>query len=130
MVHAGLLPSWGPDEAETLARAAEAVLARRDGLERLAAGARRWRPDLEGEDRVAAAVRVFTRVRTVRPDGLPQLRFTGPPAAAPDGGRPWFEGSPVPRRGSRSSSGTGRSSASTAPAGWPASTAAASTAVG
>lgn len=99
LVHAGLLPAWDLPEAEALA----AELAGRLGgdagweaLAELARGARRWRPDLEGRDRLAAALRVFTRLRTVRPDGSPQLGFTGRPEAAPDGGRPWYELSPVP----------------------------------
>jgi len=99
LVHAGLLPAWGLDEAEALA----AELAGRlggdggwDALGDLARGAHRWRPDLEGRDRLSAAARILTRLRTVRPDGSPQLGYTGRPEAAPDGGRPWFELSPVP----------------------------------
>ena len=93
MVHAGLHPSWGLDEALDLAHEVSDFLQRTGGLEALHARRKvKWRSDLEGCDRLAAALGIFTRVRVVRPDGRPKLSFTGPPEDAPKDCRPWFDG--------------------------------------
>jgi bis(5'-nucleosyl)-tetraphosphatase (symmetrical) len=102
LVHAGLLPTWGLEEAVALADELSGWLGGPDSEEALAdlaRGTRHWRPDLVGCDRLSAAAAVFTRLRTVRADGSPNLGFTGPPGAAPEGCRPWFESSPVPGPG-------------------------------
>jgi bis(5'-nucleosyl)-tetraphosphatase (symmetrical) len=86
LVHAGLLPSWSRDEAEELARAAEVELRDR----------RRRRGLLEemrdaGEARqLVRAAGVFTRIRTLDSSGA-LSPFSGPPAEAAEGLRPWFE---------------------------------------
>lgn len=94
MVHAGLWPGWTADEAERIARAASA------GIENLLDRSRTkpkpiWEPELDGVERQAAAAAVFTLLRTVHADGRPDFRYTGPPEGAPEGCRPWFEGSRV-----------------------------------
>jgi bis(5'-nucleosyl)-tetraphosphatase (symmetrical) len=103
MVHAGLWPGWGFDELDSLATdVAERVggPGSRSFLTRLATKPRpKWRADLSGEDRLAAATAIFTRLRVVRSDGRPKLGFTGSPDEAPDGYRPWFELSQVVGQG-------------------------------
>jgi bis(5'-nucleosyl)-tetraphosphatase (symmetrical) len=90
MVHAGLWPGWSVAEAEDLARSISARLD--ELLPRLNARPRPvWGPELDGDERLAAAAAIFTLVRTVRSDGRPRLGFTGHPDRAPAGSRPWFE---------------------------------------
>jgi bis(5'-nucleosyl)-tetraphosphatase (symmetrical) len=105
MVHAGLIPSWDEDEVLTLARQALERLSDEGGrtfLEQVCRKPRpRWRAGIDGDERIAAAATVFTRARVVRPGGETLIGFTGPPAAAPDGCRPWFHGSEVLERGMR-----------------------------
>jgi bis(5'-nucleosyl)-tetraphosphatase (symmetrical) len=105
MVHAGLMPSWDEDDALALAHQARDRLnddGDREFLEQLCRKPRpRWRASIGGDERIAAAVSVFTRARVVGPDGEPELGFTGPPEAAPDGCKPWFEGSDIVERGMR-----------------------------
>ncbi len=95
LVHAGLAPSWSA--ATALAEAAELERALRgseaaDLLADLAAAPPiAWRAGLPPARRRIAALQVLTRLRTCRPSGLPCLGFSGPPAEAPPGCRPWFE---------------------------------------
>lgn len=74
MVHAGLLPGWSLDEAESLARKAEKKL----------------KGDRLGKS-LRTVVDAFTRLRTCNEAGEMCLEFTGPPEQAPKGFRPWFE---------------------------------------
>ncbi|GAG40522.1 unnamed protein product, partial [marine sediment metagenome] len=82
MVHAGLWPGWDVEDAAGLALGASDRLAGPGGhefLSRLNTKPRiKWRTDLEGDDRLAAAAAIFTRLRVVRSDGRPKLDFTGP----------------------------------------------------
>jgi bis(5'-nucleosyl)-tetraphosphatase (symmetrical) len=79
MVHAGLLPTWSLDEAESLARRAEQRI--RSGLL---------------EETLKKAVNAFTRLRTCNEAGEMCLDFAGPPEDAPKGCRPWFELANIP----------------------------------
>lgn len=95
LVHAGFLPEWSWSKIEKRARAAEAALARdrRDFLSALYAllkGRPASRPS-PGVVRAARSAIVFTRIRTVGPDGVPDLDFDSPPEAIPPAHRPWFE---------------------------------------
>jgi bis(5'-nucleosyl)-tetraphosphatase (symmetrical) len=105
MVHAGLWPRWEMDEVIALATEASDRLsgpAGREFLLRLSTKPRpRWLAGVKGDDRLAAAVSIFTRLRIVRPDGRPKLGFTGPPEEAPAGCVPWFMGSRVVEGGFR-----------------------------
>lgn len=98
LVHAGLMPDWDLAEAEHLA--AEASQRLRVLLPRLVTRPRpRWSREAAGDDRLAAAVGIFTRLRVVRADGRPKMGFVARPESAPEGVRPWYESSQVVRRG-------------------------------
>jgi bis(5'-nucleosyl)-tetraphosphatase (symmetrical) len=103
MVHGGLMPEW---DIELACGLADAVAARLSGSEdetfmgRLVGNRKTaWHPDLEGDERLAAAAAVFTRMRMVGPDGRGRLAFNGSPDVAPEGWRPWFATSAVLRQG-------------------------------
>lgn len=89
VVHAGLMPDWSVAEAEVLA--AEGAAAIRSGRIKDLYRKVVWSPELEGMDRVAAAVSVMTRIRMVGKDGLPIFPFWGPREKGPKGAKPWFE---------------------------------------
>jgi bis(5'-nucleosyl)-tetraphosphatase (symmetrical) len=95
LVHAGLLPGWTAVEAEAVARETEGVLRGPDGSRLLAAFQKkeveRWQRGLAGRDRIRAALAGFSRLRTLARDGRPCAEFSGPPAEAPRGCRPWYE---------------------------------------
>lgn len=88
LVHAGLLPAWTPDEARSWAVELEALLGSPAEPGLLARG------ETEGTDRRSEELRralfAFTLLRTCSADGEP-CRFSGPPAEAPPGCRPWYE---------------------------------------
>jgi bis(5'-nucleosyl)-tetraphosphatase (symmetrical) len=94
MVHAGLLPQWTVAEADRWARDAAAALAGphyRTLLHTLFHDApAQWSPALSGFERLAAIVRVLTRIRVCTPDGQMAATFSGPPGDAPPGYLPWF----------------------------------------
>jgi bis(5'-nucleosyl)-tetraphosphatase (symmetrical) len=103
MVHAGLMPDWSIELTCRLADAAAVRLAG-DGwvafLEKVAATRfRSWHPGLEGEELIASAVAMFTRMRMVGADGRARLRYTGAPGDAPAGWLPWFRRSAALRQG-------------------------------
>lgn len=89
LVHAGLMPDWSLEEAEELALA---VAARIEHLLPIVASKPRprWGEPTVGDERLAAAAAIFTRLRVVRADGRPQMSFTAAPEEAPNGIRPWF----------------------------------------
>lgn len=94
MVHAGLFPEWAPAEAERLAREVEERLQGEKGVKLLASidqkTAERWKEGLSGHERARAALAGFARLRTLHEDGRMCSDFSGPPAAAPKGCRPWY----------------------------------------
>jgi bis(5'-nucleosyl)-tetraphosphatase (symmetrical) len=95
LVHAGILPCWSAEDAERLAGEAEEALQSRDAgriLESLGEQPEEpWSETLRGIERVRLILQVLTRLRTCTRDGIPCLDFSGPPAEAPPGCRPWFE---------------------------------------
>jgi bis(5'-nucleosyl)-tetraphosphatase (symmetrical) len=102
-VHAGVPPQWST--AQTLACAAEVQrrLARDDYRAFLADmygnKPKRWRDDLEGNDRLRFIVNALTRLRVVDvEDGAMRLKFKAAAREAPEGTVPWFE---HPRRATR-----------------------------
>ncbi|AMN46702.1 diadenosine tetraphosphatase [Steroidobacter denitrificans] len=103
MIHAGLPPQWDlataracADEVETALRDADqgpALLAAMYGNQ-----PDRWSPGLQGMNRLRFITNCFTRLRYCRTDGSLELKFKGPPDAAPPGIMPWFR---TPGRRSR-----------------------------
>jgi len=103
MVHGGLMPEWSVEVACGLADAVATWLAETGGelvFEKLYADRKQvWHSELEGDQRLAAAAAVFTRMRMVGPDGRAHLGFNGSPEDAPGAWRPWFATSAVLRQG-------------------------------
>lgn len=101
MVHAGIHPRWDPLLTVKLAREVEQALRGPDWrtLMKGLYGDRpaQWSPGLAGQDRLRFIINCLTRLRACRPDGQPELSWSGPPAELPPGLVPWFE---VPGRAS------------------------------
>ncbi len=93
MVHAGLHPRWTIEQAVSLAKEVEGVLAGPDYntlLQELFHGpTRQWDPAATGMERLVSIARVFTRLRTISLTGEISS-FSGPPEDAPAGFMPWF----------------------------------------
>ena len=93
MVHAGLLPQWTADQAASLAREVEAAFAGNAFRPTLQAlfhePVTTWTPALQGSLRLAAIVRILTRLRACSPAGETS-NFSGPPDEVPAGYLPWF----------------------------------------
>ncbi len=86
LVHAGLLPTWTPQEALRLAQTAEDALG---GVDPEAFLRRLYGPKSElGE--VHRAVEVLTRIRICTPAGAADLSFKGGLEQVPPGFFPWF----------------------------------------
>ncbi len=88
LVHAGLLPSWKPKQAERLARAIEQRL-RGPAAKAILSHHPRGKLDAETQQ-LRTALAVMTRLRTLDATGQPSS-YSGPPKNAPAGHRPWFE---------------------------------------
>lgn len=97
LFHAGLLPAWSAEQAESLARGVESALQAPEGRELLAGYTARngsFDDDCHGDEpggRASCTLAVLTLLRVVRADGRPRCGFTGRPAEAPPGDLPWFE---------------------------------------
>jgi len=83
MVHAGLLPPWSAADAEAIARDIEATGLPDSLLGSWRKAPRRWRDDLEPDDRRALALAAFATLRCVDHEGAMDRDFDGPPA--------WFD---------------------------------------
>lgn len=105
MVHAGLAPDWNIELTSGLADAAAAKIGGTEGDEMIrglyANRNAAWTPDLRGDDQLAAAVAIFTRMRMVDSDRCARFDFAGPPGLAPDGWKPWYTKSAVRSQGYR-----------------------------
>jgi bis(5'-nucleosyl)-tetraphosphatase (symmetrical) len=105
MVHAGLAPDWSIDLTVGLAEAVAARIAAPDSDEviRMLYAKRKaaWNVDLRGDEQIAAATAIFSRMRMVDAGGHAQLDFAGPPGTAPDGWKPWYVTSAVRSQGYR-----------------------------
>ena len=89
LVHAGLLPHWTPEEAESVARRLERVL--RDPDRRRSLNDRRLElPEDSPWIAPRAELSVFAGLRTCTAAGEP-CKFKGPPDEAPPGCLPWFQ---------------------------------------
>jgi bis(5'-nucleosyl)-tetraphosphatase (symmetrical) len=95
LVHAGLMPAWTPQQAVSLSREVEAMLASDDANRFLGVlygdEPRTWRDELTGDDRLRAIVNACTRMRFCTPDGMMEFREKRGRAHTPPGFRPWFE---------------------------------------
>jgi len=102
MVHAGLLPEWTPELAESLARELEDVLrgsGYRDFLARMYGNEpRRWEPGLAGQDRLRLVANAMTRLRYLHPNGDMEYQHKCAPGDAPAELIPWYA---MPDRQSR-----------------------------
>jgi bis(5'-nucleosyl)-tetraphosphatase (symmetrical) len=100
MVHAGLLPQWSIDQAQSLAGEVETALRGPKYREFLAhlygARPRAWRDDVAGWDRLRVIVNALARLRFCSADGEMELAAKG--GSAPTGYRPWFEFRPAGER--------------------------------
>lgn len=95
MVHAGLLPEWTPELAESLAHELEAALRgpnwRQFLKEMYGNEPRRWDPSLSGQDRLRLVANVMTRTRYLHEDGGLEFQHKCAPVDAPDTLTPWFD---------------------------------------
>lgn len=99
MVHAGLLPQWTVEQAIGLAAEVESALrgaGYRDFLEKMYGNQpSKWHESLHGVDRLRVITNVMTRIRTCKPTGEMNFKFTGELQDIPAGYLPWFD---VPHR--------------------------------
>ena len=101
LVHAGLLPQWSVEQAESLAREVEAEL-RGDNyatfLARMYGNTPHlWDDSLSGYKRLRFIVNAFTRMRICNEQGEMEFRFKGEVENIPEGYLPWFD---IPKRAS------------------------------
>jgi bis(5'-nucleosyl)-tetraphosphatase (symmetrical) len=95
MVHAGVAPAWDLALTLELAAGIEAELAGPALADVLRAmfgnEPARWKPRLEGADRLRFAINAFTRIRYVDERGTLDFKTKDGAAKAPKGLVPWFE---------------------------------------
>lgn len=95
LVHAGLLPQWSAERAQTLGREVQETLRGpryREFLAALYGGEPdRWDDALRGADRLRVIVNAMTRMRFCTPDGVMEFHTKGEATAAPPGYLPWFD---------------------------------------
>jgi bis(5'-nucleosyl)-tetraphosphatase (symmetrical) len=105
VVHAGLAPDWNIDLTRGLAETVAARLAGPDSDEVIRMLYTRrdlsWNVDLRGDEQLAAATAIFSRMRMVDSEGRARLDFAGPPGTAPNGWKPWYVKSAVRSQGYR-----------------------------
>jgi bis(5'-nucleosyl)-tetraphosphatase (symmetrical) len=95
VVHAGVMPSWTPAQANALGDEVETMLQ----SERWPAFARnmygnqpdQWSDALTGDDRLRAIVNATTRMRVLDEDGAMEFDYKGTYEEIPDGRTAWFE---------------------------------------
>jgi bis(5'-nucleosyl)-tetraphosphatase (symmetrical) len=94
MVHAGLWPTWTPDDAVTYAQEVSNAL-KQSGWRYVFASMygnlpQRWHDDLSGDDRLRALINICTRMRYLKADGTLDFKTTAAPDQAPCGLVPWY----------------------------------------
>lgn len=102
LVHAGLLPGWGIEQAGYLAQEVEAVLRDANIFQESAPRLYgnypdHWQDSLQGENRWRVIINAMTRLRVCTSEGKMNFAFKGNPANIPAGYLPWFD---VPHRAS------------------------------
>ncbi|MWJ29261.1 symmetrical bis(5'-nucleosyl)-tetraphosphatase [Halomonas sp. ZH2S] len=95
MTHAGLLPQWTLDQAEALGAEVNAALTgERAGafLKQMYGNQpRRWRPELEGIERLRMITNALTRMRFIDAEGRLDFEAKEGLDSAPKGFAPWFQ---------------------------------------
>jgi bis(5'-nucleosyl)-tetraphosphatase (symmetrical) len=95
MVHAGLLPGWTPELAESLAGELEAALRGPDWRQFLKEmygnEPRRWDASVVGQDRLRLVANAMTRLRFLHEDGSMEFQHKGTLVDAPPQLIPWFD---------------------------------------
>ncbi len=95
MVHAALAPTWTLKQAQHIAREVEHTLrgpGHRALLQRMFGNRpSRWSSKLLGQDRLRAAINIFTRMRFCDANGRIDFDAKGPPGSQRAGLYPWFE---------------------------------------
>lgn len=95
MVHAGVLPAWDRTQVLALAEEVQAQLRGPDlrGFLATLFGNQpdRWSDALRGPDRWRVVVNALTRLRFCTPEGVMEMKASGPPERAPAGHLPWFD---------------------------------------
>ena len=105
LVHAGILPQWSLEQAQTLAHEVETALrsdSYQDPLATLYQSTQsQWKDDLSFEPRVGFTTNVMTRMRVCSQGGEINLSFKGQPKHTPSGYSPWYAVQPVVPRQAR-----------------------------
>ena len=100
MVHAGLLPQWPIEQAQSLAREVERALRApgyRDFLAHMyGSNPAGWDDALSGWDRLRVIVNAMTRMRFCTAEGLMEFQETG--RNPPPGFSPWFRTRAMPEQ--------------------------------
>ncbi len=95
MVHAGLLPSWSVEQANSLAQEVESALRGPNHREFLAHmygnSPDRWNDELRGWDRLRVITNSITRLRICTDDGQMEFSHKGELADIPKGYMPWYQ---------------------------------------
>ncbi len=95
LVHAGMLPCWSAEKAESLAREVESALQGPDHPELLANlygnKPHSWEDSLEGHARMRVIVNAMTRMRFCTQEGEMEFSHKAGTDRAPQGYLPWFE---------------------------------------
>lgn len=95
VVHAGVLPSWTPEQTLDLAEEVHALLASAeltDFLPRMYGNEpARWDEALRGDDRLRVIINALTRLRFCTADGSMEFEAKEGADAAPPGFLPWFD---------------------------------------
>ena len=95
MVHAGIAPSWGINEALAYSREVEAVLQSEDAAKFLSEmygnSPLIWSEDLAGMRRLRCITNYFTRMRALRSDGTMDFAYKGEISEMPLEHYPWFK---------------------------------------
>ena len=102
LVHAGLLPNWGIEQARILAQEVETII-RGDRFQTFSRSMYgnvpdHWHDRLQGEDRWRVIINAMTRMRVCSPEGRMNFSCKGELSSVPDGLLPWFE---IPWRASK-----------------------------
>lgn len=95
MVHAGVLPSWHPEQVLALADEVETALRGNDYRNFFAHmygnHPNHWQDDLAGMSRLRVITNALTRLRVCTAEGAMDFRFKGELPDIPAGMTPWFD---------------------------------------